>query len=180
MRKFHYHTVYYYIQISIRDVLISDAGQIAIIYNYYVETSTCTFDTESLNTNDIEGKIKNNNGFPWLVYEENNKILGYVHLSKFKERKAYGNTSELSIYVNKDYSRKGIGSKLMINIIQTPIKLGITNIISALALPNSESLNLHRKMGFNRNGVLHNVGHKFGRTIDVMYLQLLVDPSMID
>ena len=162
---------------SIRTVLTVDAEQIAAIYNHYVLNSTCTFDTVPLDASDIECKINKNKDFPWLVYEKDNKILGYVYLSRFKERHAYGNTSELSIYIDKDHFHKGIGSKLMIQIIQTAIALNITNIISIIALPNTESLSLHRQMGFNRNGILSGVGLKFGKTIDVMYLQLLLEPK---
>jgi len=164
---------------AIRNVLMSDADQIATIYNYYVENSTCTFDTEPLNANDIENKIQKNEGYPWLVYEDKDKIVGYIYLSKFKEKNTYGNASELSICVDKEYSCKGVGSQLMISIIETAIKLNIMNIISIIALPNSESLSLHLKMGFNRNGVLRNVGSKFGKTIDVMYLQLLLESKAI-
>lgn len=165
---------------SIRFVTVADAEQIANIYNYYVENSICTFDVEPVSTAYFEEKIRNNQDYPWLVYEKENKILGYIYLSRYKDREAYGKTSELSIYVDKNNICKGIGSKLMESVLIEAKNFNINNVISVLALPNSESFCLHRQFGFVRSGVLTKVGKKLGRSIDVMLFQLIIDCDNVD
>ena len=97
----------------IRDVLLSDANRIHEIYNNYVENSQATFQEQPLSLEEIETQIQRIiKNFPWIVYQEADKIVGYTYADKWKEKTAYRYTVETSIYLDPEYLGKGIGSKL--------------------------------------------------------------------
>ena len=168
----------------------SDMDQITKIYNYYVLNSYCTFDIKPV---DIE-YFKNifNKTKYFIVAIDNSemffsninntvldnkpqyKIYGYAYLSKFKDREAYENTSEISIYVHNKYTNRKIGKILMKNLLIMASECHINNIISFVALPNDSSTKLHHKFGFDEIGVLKNVGYKFNKKINVCIFQLIL------
>ena len=103
----------------IRYVDKEDAKQLVDIYNYYIENTAITFETESIDVIEMENRIKKKTlDNPWIVYEENNKILGYAYVGKFNSKEAFNKTREVTIYVDKEELGKGIGSKLMNELIE--------------------------------------------------------------
>lgn len=157
----------------IRLVKLEDAFSVQKIYSHYVAFTTISFELSPPSIEEIEQRIKNIvQNYPWIVYEENKKILGYAYATRFKERKAYDFTAEISVYIDKDFTGKGLGTLLYQNLIE---KLKITQIavlIGGIALPNEKSVRLHESFGFKNAGILKNVGRKFGKWIDVGYWQL--------
>ena len=146
------------------------------IYNHYILNTNVTFEVEALASGEmakrIEKKIKDN---PWIVYEEDNKILGYAYVGEFRERIAYKFTKEVTIYLDKSVVRRGIGTKLMEALIERcKTEYDIHTLISVVTVPNASSISIHKKFGFERVGYFKEVGFKNNKWLDVEYLQLMI------
>jgi len=155
----------------IREAINSDADAIAEIYNYYIVNTNITFELEPVSALEISDRISHYKTIgPYLVYEDNNTILGYAYVSKFRERKAYDNSVESTIYLRNGVGGHGIGFKLYSTLLQQ-IESKYHVVIGVIALPNDASVKLHEKCGFKKVGHLTEVGYKFNKWIDVGYWQ---------
>lgn len=156
----------------IRLAELSDAKQIADIYNYYVENTFVTFEEQSLSEQEmrkrIESKLKK---YIFLVWEENGEILGYAYADEWKTRCAYNYTVESSVYLKQEAAGKGIGTKLYKRLLELLKEKGIHIVLAGIAIPNEASIALHEKLGFEKTGQLKDVGFKAGKWIDVGYWQ---------
>ncbi len=158
----------------IRDVTKLDSKKIAEIYNYYIVNTVITFETEPVTESEIEKRISTiASKYPWIVYEEDDKILGYAYASKWKSRCAYNNTTETTVYLNHNQKGKGIGTLLYQELLDRIKEMKIHSIISGIALPNEASVALHKKFGYTKAAHFIEVGYKFDKWIDVGYWQLI-------
>jgi len=158
----------------IRNCTFNDAKTICKIYNYYIKNTTITFEETALTPGDIEERIKVvTQKYPWLVYENNGKVIGYAYVGEFKSRCAYRFTAESSVYVDHSCQKQGIGFALYTELINRLKQQRIHSIIGVIAIQNDPSIRLHKKLGFEKVGVLKEVGYKFGRWVDVEYWQLI-------
>lgn len=154
----------------IRNVRNSDIPFITAIYNYYIKNTIITFEEEEIDEIETGKRIEEvRNAYPWIVYEENKKPVGYAYASKWRERSAYRFSAESTVYLNKDYSGKGIGSMLLIELIEKSKTKNIHSLIGGIALPNKASIKLHEKFDFKKCAHFKEVGYKFGKWIDVGY-----------
>ncbi|NNE97502.1 MAG: N-acetyltransferase [Pyrinomonadaceae bacterium] len=159
---------------NIRDVKLEDSSQIAEIYNHYILNTHHTFETKPVEAAEMEERIKEViSDFPFLVAEEDGKIVGYAYAINFKLRQAYENTSEVSIYVDSDSKQKGIGTLLYDGLFEELEDLYVHAIVAGIALPNDPSIKFHEKLGFEKVAHFREIGYKLGRWIDVGYWELL-------
>ena len=155
----------------IRGVELRDAADIAAIYNYYIRETIITFETEEIDTAEMENRIKKilEAGYPFIVHEENNKITGYAYVGKFRERSAYSESLETSIYLDINEKGRGIGRKLYKRLIELSQEAGVHVLIGVVSYPNLASQRLHESVGFEKAGVIKEAGKKFGKYIDVEF-----------
>ena len=155
----------------IREATFSDAQMIAEIYNYYILNSIITFELDPITPKEIMNRMeKYKEVGPYLVYDENEEVLGYTYVSRFRERRAYEYSVESTIYLKNGFGGKGLGTRLYSELLaQVSLKRHV--IISGIALPNEASVRLHEKCGFRKVGHLSEVGKKFGKWIDVGFWQ---------
>jgi L-amino acid N-acyltransferase YncA len=158
----------------IREVELSDAQQIANIYNYYIEKTVITFEEQLVSENDIQSRIEKikQAGHIWLVAEIDNKIVGYAYSAPWRDRSAYRFASEVSIYLAKDSQGKGLGSLLYQALFQQLKSTKIKILIGGITLPNDSSVALHEKLGMEKVAHFKDVGFKFDQWLDVGYWQL--------
>ncbi len=161
----------------IRNVQLSDAERIAEIYNYYIENTVITFEEEKVTGEEIARRIKNitAKNFPYIVYEQNEKVIGYAYLDNWRSRSAYDITLENSVYLDHKFIGKGIGYILLEELIKESKKISIHSIIGVISLPNDVSRKLHAKFDFELVGNFRESGKKFGKLIDVEFWQLILD-----
>lgn len=159
-----------------RQVTIQDAGRICEIYNYYVLHTAVTFDTEIFTLEMMENKIRNvlSAGYDYWVYEMDDRIVGFCHLSQWKPRIGYRFTAETSIYVDKDYLCHGIGKKMMKYLVENVDREKIHTILSCISQPNVASVAVHERFGFHLAGLYQQIGFKLGEWRDVGYWQLML------
>lgn len=160
---------------SIRLASAKDAAAICQIYNHYVLNTVISFETEAVSVEEMAQRIEEISAeFPWLVYEEQGRILGYAYASKWRIRKAYQHSVESSVYIAQDSGGKGIGTLLYQTLIAELSKQSVHAVLGGIALPNPGSVALHEKVGFVKVGHLPQVGRKFDQWLDVGYWQLLL------
>jgi phosphinothricin acetyltransferase len=159
---------------DVRKAKLEDSKQITEIYNYYVENSHSTFETNPLEIVEMKMRIAETiENYPFFVCEENGEILGYAHAAQYKSRCAYKNSVEVSVYVKNGTNGKGIGTLLYEKLFEKLTRMDVHAIIAGIALPNEASIKLHEKFGFEKVAHFREIGFKFGNWIDVGYWELI-------
>lgn len=159
---------------EIRQVKSEDAAQIAEIYNYYIKNTHQTFETEPLSADEMRARIDEIiAAYPYLVAEEDDKILGYACAAPFNLQRAYEFSAEVSIYVRNEAKGKGIGTQLYNRLFEELRETDIHAIVAAISLPNEASVRFHERMGFSKVAHFREVGYKLGRWVDVGYWELI-------
>jgi len=160
--------------VSIRTAAASDAAQIAAIYNHYIAATCITFETEPVTVEDMAQRIREtlDLSLPWLVAEEGGTIGGYAYASKWKGRCAYRYSVEATIYLDPEWTGKGLGVALYTALIDAIKAASIRSVIGGIALPNDASIRLHERLGFKKVGHFEKVGFKNDQWVDVGYWQL--------
>jgi L-amino acid N-acyltransferase len=163
--------------VTIRLALSPDLTAINDIYNHYVLHSTCTYQEEP---EPLAGRQHwfhhHGEKHPVIVAVQNEVVVGWGSLSAYHARSAYARTVENSVYVHHQHHRQGIGSLLLQDLIRRARELGHHAIIGGIDAEQAASVALHAKFGFEKVGHLKAVGFKFGRWLDVIYMELLLDP----
>lgn len=161
---------------KIRPAELSDLDEMTAIYNEAILTTTATFDLEPKTREErLEWFESHDERFPILVAEVEGRIAGWASLSRWRPRRAYDRTAETSFYVKADQRGKGIGRQLKQAIIEEARRLGFHTLIAGVAQGSEASLHLNESFGFEVVGTFKEVGNKFGKLLDVTYLQKLLD-----
>lgn len=160
---------------KIRTAVLTDAAQIAEIYNYYIKTSHATFELDAIDSAEMKNRIGETfqKNYPFLVCEENGEIAGYAYGRMFRPRRAYLHSIEVSVYIKNGAEGKGIGTSLYQKLFPEILNKDFHAIIAGISLPNDASVKLHEKFGFEKVAHFREVGFKFGRWIDVGYWEKL-------
>lgn len=159
----------------LRPATAADLPAISAIYNHSVLTSTCTFalDPETLAEREAWFASRGPE-HPVVVAEANGEVAAWASLSAWNKRCGYAKTVEWSVYVREDWQRKGVASALLKELIALAKAAGHHTIIGGVSADQTASLELHRRHGFVEVARFREVGYKFGRWLDVVYLQLMV------
>ena len=111
-------------------------------------------------------------GLPYLVAELDGEVVGYCYAGPFRLRAAYRYTVEDSVYVSPRAVGKGVGKALLTSLIEACEALGLRQMCAVIGdSGNAASIGLHAAMGFERKGVFPDMGHKFGRWVDLVWMQ---------
>ncbi len=155
---------------KIRPVRPDDAPALADIYNYYVQETVISFETEPLSVEQMRERIGRIAAeYPYLVCEdEQGHLLGYACAHRWKERAAYRYTWETTIYLHPEHREQGLGSLLMKSLLQLCRAAGCRVLIACITQGNEASLAFHEHWGFRRVSHFPQVGCKFGRMLDVV------------
>lgn len=160
----------------IRPANKADAAALLAIYKPYVEKTAITFEYEVPSLTEFEGRIeKTQKDYPYLVLEEEGRILGYAYASAYYARAAYDWAVELSIYLHEDARGKGLGSLLYDQLEAELTAPGYLRFLACIALPNDASIQLHEKRGYKRVAHLPKIGYKFNKWHDIVWMQKTLD-----
>ncbi|MES2461658.1 MAG: N-acetyltransferase family protein [Armatimonadota bacterium] len=165
----------------IRPARSGDAESLRLIYNHAAKTSTATMDTEGRSPEQQRAWLETHNGAPYpaLVAEviEDKTVIGYAALSLYNPKPGYARTAETSVYLHQDWRGTGIGRALLNSLIEDARKRGFLCLVALITADNEASLRLHRRCGFTDVGTMRRVGEKFGKEVDVTFLQMLLDET---
>jgi len=161
--------------VAVRAAGEADLPAINDIYNHYVLHSTCTYQEEPETLERRRDWFRRHGAsHPVTVAELNDRVVGWGSLSNYHARSAYRRTVENSVYVHHEQHRRGIGSVLLQDLIVRARALGHRAIIAGIDSDQNGSVALHAKFQFEKVGQFKQVGFKFGRWLDVIYMELLL------
>ncbi len=169
-------------KITIRTAQLSDASEILKIYTPYVENTAITFEYEVPSTKEFEGRIASTlEKYPYIVAILEGKIVGYAYAGAFKSRAAYDWGVEMTVYVDRNLKRMGIGRILYEKIEAILGAQGILNVNACIGYPEKEdehltwdSVKFHDKLGYKKIGHFHECGYKFNRWYDMVWMEKLI------
>jgi phosphinothricin acetyltransferase len=156
-----------------------DLDAIDDIYNHYVLSSTCTYQYEPTQPQErLVWFHGHDERHPVTVAVADGEVVGWGALSWFRERAGYRLTVESTVYVRAGLHRRGIGRALLGDLIARARALGHRTIVAGVSLEQEASIGLHVGFGFREVGRMSEVGYKFGQWLDVVFLQLLLEPRV--
>jgi len=162
--------------LTIRPAVADDFGAITAIYNHYVAVSTTTYDDEPANADDRRKQFEGRPVIhPVTVAVRDGEIIGFGALNPFRARNGYRFTVENSVYVRSDCHRQGVGSAILTDQIERARALGLHVIVAVIDSEQAASVALHARYGFTEVGRMSQIGHKFGRWLDVVFMELLLE-----
>jgi phosphinothricin acetyltransferase len=158
----------------IRSATLNDATDIVAIYNPYLTDTTLSFEEAPVNEETVKGRIQAvfDAGLPWLVAEQDGRVLGYAYATPWRVRSAYRFAVESSVYLAPEAQGRGLGRALYEALIAQLRERGLRTVIGGIAQPNAASVALHERLGFKRVALFEEVGWKFEGWVDVGYWQL--------
>jgi L-amino acid N-acyltransferase YncA len=164
----------------VREADQADAEAIAAIYAHHVLHGTATFDTVPPLADDWRSKIVDlrNRHWPFVVAVREDRVAGYAFATQFRDRPAYVETCENSIYVAPDAAGRGLGTLMLEALVQKAQSAGFCQMIAVIGGAEPASIALHRKLGFVHAGTMRDVGRKFGRLLDTVYMQRTLGSSV--
>lgn len=162
--------------IQIRTATEADLQAILDIYNDAVLNTTAVYDYEphTLEMRRQWFRIKEAQGYPVFAAEENGQVVGFSSIGPWRAWAAYKYSVENSIYVAAGQRGKGIGKKLLEPLIKAAEELDLHTIIAGIDSTNEVSIKLHEGFGFKEVGHFVQAGYKFGRWLDLTFMQLVL------
>ena len=160
----------------IRAATETDLAAINDIYNHYVFHSSCTYQEEPEPLESRRAWFRHHGvAHPVIIAETDGEVIGWGSLSAFHPRSAYRRTVENSVYVHHGHHQRGVGSLLLQELIAQARALKHHAIIAGIDSEQAGSVALHAKFKFQEVGRLKQVGFKFDRWLDVIYMELILD-----
>jgi L-amino acid N-acyltransferase YncA len=159
---------------QIRAALSADLPEIQAIYARHVLHGTATFEEVPPSVEQMEARFRGveENGCAWLVAADDSGVLGFAYYTPFGEIGAFRHTAENRIYVREDVRGQGVGKALVGTLIQQASAHGFRQMIAVIGdSDNVGSIGVHASLGFTRVGLLRSSGVKFGRWLDLVYMQ---------
>lgn len=165
----------------IRDTVAEDIEAISAIYAIEVLQAPYSFEVTPPDAAEMANRIAalRAAGYPHRVAVLGGEAVGYAYAGAYRPRAAYRFTVENSIYVHRAHQGKGIGSRLLADLIGQCQAQGFREIIAVIGDRNNRaSIALHHRAGFRIAGILNSIGHKFDRWIDVVLMQKSLSGSI--
>ena len=168
--------------ITIRNAVLEDAPRILEIYSYYVEHTAITFEYIVPSLDEFQARMRNTmKKYPYLVIEQNGWVQGYAYAGPFVGRAAYDWSCELSIYLDHNARKSGLGRRIYDALTECLKAMGILNMYACIGYPqvedeylNKNSQQFHAHLGFQTVGQFHNCGYKFGRWYDMIWMEKII------
>src|SRR3954468_7494736 len=162
-------------QVVIRAAERRDAEGIRAVYNHYVSESTTLFDMVPRTLDEqVQWIDEHSGGHPAVVAEVDGAIVGFGSPPAFRARPAYATTVEDSVYLLAGHQGRGIGRRLLDELLRLAEALGFHSVIARITGENDASIALHSACGFEVVGTEREVGRKFGQWLDVVEMQRML------
>lgn len=172
---------------EIRIASPADAARLLEIYRPYVEHTAVSFEYDVPSLEEFEGRITRTlKRYPYLVAEDESGIVGYAYAGAFKEREAYQHGVELSVYVDWNRRRAGVGKLLYAALEGWLAKQNIHVLYACIACTDREddpylsadSPHFHEALGFRYTGKFESCGNKFDRWYDMVWMEKRIHPAV--
>ncbi|MFQ5478345.1 MAG: GNAT family N-acetyltransferase [Candidatus Binatia bacterium] len=158
----------------IRPAIRSDLSALVRIYNHYIVNTPATFDTEPYSAKEREdwwSGFRGNGPHRLFVACWGDSVVGYASSSSFRPKTAYRSSVETTVYLDPDFTGRGIGRLLYETLFDALVGEALHRAYAGIALPNEASVALHRRLGFEHIGTFREAGYKFGNYWDVAWYE---------
>lgn len=146
------------------------------IYNYYVETTTSAFPSEPMPEEYFHKFLElAGDKYPAYAIMERQRVIGFCMLSAYHPAETFYRTACITIFIDKEYTGKGIGKICMDKLIRDGRKMGISHYISDISSENEASMKFHEKYGFTKVGDLPGIGEKLGREFGIVLMEYITE-----
>ena len=152
----------------------ADVPEIQAIYAHHVLTGAGTFEESPPSVEEMSTRLAKVTAgrWSWLVATDATGVLGFAYYTQFRDRSAYRYCVEDSVYVREDVRGQGVGKALVARLIEDATAAGMRQMIAVIGdSENVGSIGVHASLGFQMVGTLRSVGVKFGRWVDVVWMQ---------
>lgn len=168
--------------IVVRNAMMEDAERILEIYDYYVKNTAITFEYDTPSLNEFKERMeKTMQRYPYLVILKNGQIEGYAYAGAFVGRAAYDWSCEVTVYLDHNAHKCGMGRILYQALEKALYDMGILNLYACIGYPENEdkylttnSADFHAHLGFVKVGEFHKCGYKFGRWYDMIWMAKII------
>lgn len=158
----------------VRRAINADAAAVQAIYAHHVLNGTGTFEEVPPTLSEMQARMAavQRRGLPYLVAELDGEIAGFAYAGPFRLRAAYRYTAEDSIYIHPGHQGRGVGKQLLEAVVAACETLGLHQLLAVIGdSANAGSVGVHRSCGFEMIGTTPGLGFKFGRWLDVVWMQ---------
>ena len=163
----------------IRLAQLRDVPELLAIYAPYIQKTCITFEYEAPTIEEFTERFRRITAkYPWIVWEEDGKILGYAYADAAFSRAAYAWDADLSIYLDMNARGRGIGGKLYDDLEGRLARMGYHTLYAIITGENAASARFHERRGYRLEGTLHQTGWKFGAWHDVFWYAKRVRPAL--
>jgi len=162
---------------TIRDAVAEDVPAILAIYNEVIASSTAVYrDTPATLDDRLDWfNARRAQSYPILVAADDSGLLGFASYGDFRAWPGYRFSVEHTVHIRADQRGRGVGSALMRVLIQRAVAQGKHVMIGGVDAENEASLRFHERLGFVRAARLHQVGFKFNRWLDLVFVERVLD-----
>lgn len=168
--------------ITVRNATIADAERILEIYDYYVQNTAISFEYDTPSLDEFKSRMERiMQRFPYLVILQDGHIEGYAYAGAFVGRAAYGWSCEMTIYLDHNSQKCGMGRKIYEALEEALRKMGILNLYACIGYPENDdeylttnSADFHAHLGFIKVGEFHKCGYKFGRWYHMIWMEKII------
>jgi phosphinothricin acetyltransferase len=163
-------------EITVRPAARADAPAIAEIYNQGIEDRIATLETD-LRTPEERRRWLAARGsrHPVIVAEREGQVVGWGSLNQFNPRRAYEYVADFSVYVEREWRGKGVGSRLLARLVELARELGYHKLVLSAFPWNEGGMALYRKFGFRTVGIYREMGKLDGRWVDTIIMEKLLE-----
>jgi L-amino acid N-acyltransferase YncA len=156
----------------------TDGTACSEIYTHYVRDTVISLEEAPPDERDFAARIARiTSAYPWLIAELDGRAVGFAYASQHRERAAYRWAADTTVYLDRDYHRRGIGRALYEQLFSLLVRQGIHVACAGITLPNEASVGLHESLGFEPVGVYRRIGFKLGAWRDVGWWQRELAPQ---
>lgn len=167
-----------HVGLMIRQAAESDLPGILAIYNEVIAASTAVYADDPVSLEDRRSwlAVRRTQGYPVLVAIEANAVVGFASFGDFRSWPGYRFTVEHNVHVRQDWRGRGVGRQLVESLIPLATAQGKHVMIAGVDAANSDSIRFHERLDFVPVAHFKEVGYKFGRWLDLVFLQRLLGP----
>ncbi len=167
---------------TLRDAVPADLPGVLAIYNDAVLNTTAIWNEQPVDLANRQAWFdgRQAQGYPIIVaVDEAGEVAGYASFGDWRAFEGFRHTVEHSVYIRADQRGHGLGPKLMEALVKRARQCGKHVMVAAIESGNGASIRLHEKLGFRVTGEMPQVGVKFGRWLDLTFMQLVLNPGAV-
>jgi L-amino acid N-acyltransferase len=159
--------------VQVREALEADLPGLLAIYNEVIANSTAVYSSTPVTLEERRAwwQARRAQGYPVLIAAEADAVLGFATFGDFRAWPGYRFTVEHTVHVQADARGRGVGTGLMHALLPRAAALGKHMMVAGVDAANADSIRFHERLGFTRAGLLREVGFKFDRWLDLVFLQ---------